>query len=122
MTLDELAASYDWREVFGEGNGGNTDKVLDACPPGAEVDLTPPTIADVAEVVASADGENDEAEWVGVFRLKDGRFLVASGWCDYTGWDCAAGNHLEVAATLADAIAFGLGDSQRARLGLASAA
>jgi hypothetical protein len=114
-----LLESCAWGEVFGEGSGGNTDKATDACPPGAAVDLTPPTRADVADVIAAAHGENAEAEWVGVFRLRDGRFLLATGWCDYTGFDCQAGNHLEVAASLADLLAVGLTDGQKRRLNLA---
>lgn len=88
IDLPALLDDYDWREVFGEGTGGNCDKSrVDACPPGAPVDLTPPTLADVAEVIAAANGENDGADWVGVFRLRDGRYLLATGGCDYTGWD-----------------------------------
>lgn len=86
--LPELLDSYDWAEVFGEGTGGNCDKSkVDTCPPGTEMDRTPPSRSDVAEVIAAANGEGDGDEWVGVFRLTDGRFLLASGWCDYTGWD-----------------------------------
>jgi hypothetical protein len=85
MTLDELQQSYDWAEVFGEGSGGNCDKKTDAvgaCSPTPE-----PSRADVAEILAMRDGENDGDVWIGVFRLKDGRYLHASGSCDYTGWD-----------------------------------
>lgn len=46
------------------------------------------------------------------------RFLVATGYCDYTGWDCQAANNLCVAKTLDDAIQFGLNESERVRLGL----
>lgn len=118
ITLEELQGSYDWCEVFGEGSGGNTDKVTDECPPGADVDRTPPNRSDVAEVIAAVNGENDGDDWIGVFRLKDGRFLVAEGSCDYTGWDCQAGNTLQVAATLNDAITFGLTPDQKTRLEL----
>lgn len=108
ITLEQLRTSYDWEEVFGEGGGGNCDQQTDACPPGSDVDTTPPKRADVAEVIAAVNGENDESSWVGVFRLNDGRFLVAQGSCDYTGWDCRAGNSLQVGRTLADVIQFGL--------------
>lgn len=121
ITLETLLQSYDWEEVFGEGGGGNTTKATDACPPGASIDMTPPTRADVVEVIAAVNGENDGVEWCGVFRLKDGRFLLATGSCDYTGWDCRAGNHLEVAASLEDILAMGLTEQQRSRLGLAAA-
>lgn len=118
IDLPEILTDYDWIEVFGEGTGGNTDKKTDPCPPGAEINLTAPLLADISEVIAAVNGENDGAEWVGVVRLQDGRFCVAEGSCDYTGWDCRAGNHLQVAATLDDAIRFGLSDEQRTRLGV----
>lgn len=87
VTLEHLQSDYDWAEVFGEGSGCNTDKTTDECPPGCGVDRTPPNRKDVAEVFAAVNGEPDAEDWVGVFRLKDGRWLAASGGCDYTGWD-----------------------------------
>ncbi len=33
---------------------------------------------DVVEILAAVNGYNDGDEWVGVFRMKDGRFLVAA--------------------------------------------
>ena len=87
ISMDQLMSDGNWAEVFGDESSGNTDKTTDECPPGSGVDRTPPTRADVAEIIAGVNGERDEDSWVGVFRLKDGRYLVASGWCDYTGWD-----------------------------------
>lgn len=87
VRLEDLPGDYDWKEVFGEGDGGHTTKDTDVCPPGSDVDATPPNIADVAEIIAAVNGENDGDEWAGIFRLNDGRFLMASGGCDYTGWD-----------------------------------
>lgn len=84
MSVEDLKESYDWAEVFGEGYGGNTT------PDVASLDGTPTDSVlrkDVEEVMASDDGESDGDEWLGVFRMKDGRFLAASGSCDYTGWD-----------------------------------
>lgn len=118
ITLDELRDSYDWAEVFGEGGGGNCNNETDACPPEADINCTPPTRADVVEIVAAVNGENDGPEWIGVFLLRDGRYLVAEGSCDYTGWDCQAGNTMQVAATLQDAIQFGLTPERQERLGL----
>lgn len=51
------------------------------------VSTTAFTRDDVAEIIAMAEGENDGAEWVGVFRLNDGRFAVLRAGCDYTGWE-----------------------------------
>ncbi len=50
--------------------------------------------------------------------LKDGRYLLATGSCDYTGWDCQGGNNLEVAHTLEDIIQYGLELGQKQRLGI----
>jgi len=86
-TLDEILSSYDWAEVFADESSGNTDKETSPIPELSGIDTTPPSRADVAEVMASVEGEQDERDWLGVFRLHDGRFLVASGGCDYTGWD-----------------------------------
>jgi hypothetical protein len=118
ITKDELLKSYDWGEVFGEGSGGNCDKQTDTIPDHIDLDATPPNRTDVAEIIAAVNGENDSDEWIGVFRLIDGRFLVASGSCDYTGWNCQAGNSLQVARTLADVLEYGLTKEQRERLAI----
>lgn len=119
IALEDLPNDYDWGSVFGELNTDNCNAPTEPIPPGADVDNSPAKRTDVAEIIAAVNGENDEDEWVGVFLLKDGRYLVASGSCDYTGWDCRAGNNLNVAATLEDAIRYGLSDSQRERLEIA---
>ncbi len=117
VTVEELQDDYNWEEVFGEGSGGNCDKTTDPCPPQSDIDPTPPMRSDVVEVIAAIDGENDGDDWIGVFLLKDGRYCVAIGGCDYTGWECQAGNSLQVAATLDDALTYGLTELQRERLG-----
>lgn len=118
ITLDQLKANSDWEAVFGEDSGGNTDRVVESAKPGLKVNLDEVSREDVKKIIAAANGENDGADWIGLFELKDGRFLIASGGCDYTGWDCHASNHLAVADSLTTAIRFGLGDSERLRLGL----
>ncbi len=87
VTLSQLLEDGNWAEVFADENSGNVDKTTSAVPPGCGVDCTPPSRTDVAEVVAAANGDNDGPNWIGVFRLHDGRWLVASGGCDATGWD-----------------------------------
>jgi len=79
----EIADDLDWMETFsllGEP---------DAVPPGSEVDCSAFSLDDVEHVYA-AFGESAEGygEWSGhaVFRLKDGRYGTAYGWCDTTGW------------------------------------
>ncbi len=51
------------------------------------MDISAPSRIDIAEIIAAVNGKNDRDSWLGVFLLKDGRFLVAEGSCDYTGWD-----------------------------------
>lgn len=71
--------SYDWREAFKYATQPNA--VVNSS---ARED--PCSIDDVAEVIATSDGENDGASWIGVFRMEDGRYLSLRAWCDYTGW------------------------------------
>ena len=88
MTIEELLADADWCNVFaddGEYSGGNCDKHTDAVPPTPPD--PPPTRKDVVRILASRDGEPDGDDWIGVFELRDGRYLFARGGCDYTGWD-----------------------------------
>lgn len=87
ITLEQMRSDYDWAQVFADKNAGNVNKDTDPCPPMSDVDTSPPSRDDVEEIIAAVNGENDGADWVGVFRLKDGRFLLAYGGCDYTGWD-----------------------------------
>lgn len=118
ITIKDLQSSYDWAEVFGEGDGGNTDRTVSETPPGSSVSTALVSRADVTEIIAAVNGENDGQSWVGLFLMQDGRYLIASGSCDYTGWDCREGNSLTVAATKEDAIRFGLDEGERARLGI----
>ena len=48
------------------------------------------------DTVHFAWGHNDDG-WDGgfIFTLKDGRKMVLTGWCDYTGWGCQDGAVLE---------------------------
>ena len=88
ITTEELLNDCDWAHVFGEANEPNCDATPEPLPPeDASVDLSMPKRSDVAEIIAAVNGENDSDAWDGVFRLNDGRYLLASGSCDYTGWD-----------------------------------
>jgi hypothetical protein len=115
ITINELLNDYDWAHVFADASYGNTTKDVDS-PDGTS--LEPFTRCDVEEILAAANGYNDGDSWCGLFVLNDGRYLAASGTCDYTGWDCQAGNTLTVAATADIAARFGLTDSERERLGI----
>ncbi len=118
ITLPELMECYNWAQVFADENDGNVDKSTTAVPPGSSVDITPPCRKDVVAIIAAVNGERDGDDWLGVFLLQDGRYLIAEGGCDYTGWDCRAGNSLSVASSLEDAIRYGLNPEQQQRLGL----
>lgn len=50
--------------------------------------LTEETIEDI---VAEVPGHNDDDNWWWILKIKDKGFLLLSGWCDYTGWDCQSG-------------------------------
>jgi len=118
ITIEELLEDGDWAQVFADESWGNVDKTVQVAPPGADVDDAPFGRQDVEEIIAAVNGENDAADWLGLFRLKDGRYAVCSGGCDYTGWDCQAGNSMTVCATVEDALQFGLSEFERERLDL----
>lgn len=115
---------YDWAAAFayaGEPNGYGSPDVILAAPwlDEGRVEPAPFTREDVQRVIYMQAGENDAADWLGVFELKDGRFATLSAGCDYTGWDCQAGGRARVASTLDILVRFGLTDGERDRLGIA---
>lgn len=77
--LPELC-DYDWREAF--------KYAVTPAPLIGDLVVTRNGFAreDVVEILYRADGQNEEEEWVGVFRLRDGRFAVLRAGCDYSGW------------------------------------
>jgi hypothetical protein len=111
MTTDEMRADSDWREAFAFA-------ATEHCRPTVQYTGSCEgfTIDDVAEVIASAEGENDGAEWLAVLRLRDGRFAFLAAGCDYTGWDCQADGRTWFAATLDDLTRWALTDDARLRL------
>ena len=117
MTIQELLDSPDWAQIFGEENDGNVDSVVHVVPPGSSASDAPVLRADVKCIVAMAAAENiDWRHWLGVFLLRDGRYLIASGGCDYTGWGCRANNCLIVCESMKDVIEFGLTIEERDRV------
>jgi hypothetical protein len=111
---------YDWAEVFGEGMGGNCKPIT---PGRAPMDTTTPNTSfgreDVDLIMGQSEGENDERSWIVWGQLKDGRWFIARGECDYTGWDCRAGNSGDVAPTAELLIRFGMDIDERTRFGVA---
>ena len=111
--------SYDWAEVFGEGSGGNCTPIQ---PNRAPHDKKTPagtfSREDVKKIYGQSEGERGERSWVVWGKLKDGRWFVARGSCDYTGWDCQAGNSGDVASSKADIVRFGLDKEERERFSI----
>jgi hypothetical protein len=73
-------------------------------------------VDDVAEILATDDGENDERQWVGVFRLTNGQFAFVEGGCDYTGWDCQSSAYGTVASSVDELVRWAMDDDARSRL------
>jgi hypothetical protein len=94
---------YDWRILFQAAGEREVDGYVESnvaadkpswvYPNWEDLGLPEPepaTRADVREIVLLHDGENDEEDWFGIFKLGGVRrenYLVISGGCDYTGWD-----------------------------------
>ena len=110
---------YNWAEVFGEGTGGNCTPIIpNRCPTDKETSIATFSREDVVILKGLSEGENDERDWVCWGQLRDGRWFVARGGCDYTGWDCQASNGGDVASSEADIIRFGMGNEDRERFGI----
>ena len=81
--------SFDWKSAFsyacGESDYCGTG-VPGAVGPGIPVTAEPFTRESVVEIVALSEGENYSTDWIGVFRLADGRYACLEAGCDYTGW------------------------------------
>lgn len=106
-TLDEMRDSYDWPEAFEYASGAESVR-------GATMRSF--TLDDVAEILGSVEGANDEADWLCVGRLNNGEFFVLSAGCDYTGWDCRAGGWCHVEPSLDELIQYGIPNRDRTRL------
>lgn len=110
MVDQKFLDDYDWQQAF---FFASPDAVVDD-----NVSTESFGIDDVDEIIAAEEGENDGDSWLGVFKLKDGRYAMLDAWCDYTGWDCQSGGTSRVASSLDSLIRFGLTNEQRDRLNL----
>lgn len=120
--LDQLN-EYDWAMAFqccGPAEPGdsayNTPSVSLAL--GATGSDAPFTREDVAEILGLSEGENDGPNWLGLFKLRDGRYAFLSAGCDYTGWDCQSGGSALVSDDL-EILKRNISPEERARMGLA---
>ena len=80
--MEAWQSDYNWEAAFEVACRGSISPAI----PGSEVDCSTFTPKDVESVLAMSEGENDGQSWVGAFGLKDGRFVMVSAWCDYSGW------------------------------------
>ncbi|CAM3878011.1 hypothetical protein COLU111180_12130 [Cohnella lubricantis] len=121
LGVPERLRDYNWKEAFGAA-GKEVGTELNGNPVVVQfaqaVSTEPFDRADVAEIMAIDDGENDGLNWIGVFLLKDGRYALIDAGCDYTGWGCQEWGEAAVCGTLAEMVRWGLSDEQRKRLKL----
>lgn len=106
--MKEELNNYDWEEVFGYNSPDRCVK--------DDADTSSFSREDVAEIIGMEDGYNDGDNWIGLFRLLDGRFVFIRAGCDYTGWDCQQWGQSHVAKELQDLIRFGMSLEERGRL------
>lgn len=59
---------------------------------------------DVLGIRAAVYGENDEADWYWIIKMKDGTWGLGQGGCDYTGWDCQSNFNFTPAKTMWEAL------------------
>ena len=100
--MDPRLNTGDWAQVFGEPVVASWDAThtyepesdmrVEVCH-GSTVSAAPFTREDVAEILYFHSNPDDHesgnlGDWDGcvVGRLKDGRYVACSGWCDYSGW------------------------------------
>jgi len=111
QALVDLRESYDWGCAFDAALVRGYTYRKDGADLGG--------IDAVVRIVAADEGVNDEMDWIGVFEMADGRYLVVRAGCDYTGWDCEASGSHEWYATEAEALSPNtLTVEERTRLGL----
>lgn len=109
--VTELQNDYDWKEAFAYAEEPSRCE-------GADCDVTPVLIGDVARVYHLRVGENDGASWLCIGRTKDGRVFYLTAWCDYTGWDCRASGQCWVSNDMDNLLQFGIDDDARTAFGL----
>jgi hypothetical protein len=79
------------------------------------------THCDVTEIIALSKGKKGEKDWIGVFKLKNGKYASLKAGCDKNGWNFMSDdNHTHgwtsMAETKEDIINFVLSDEDKLRL------
>lgn len=118
ITAAEMKVDYDWQQAWGFGDSTGYHAVgsyAERCE-GARCGDDPVGVANVAEVIAASEGENDASSWVAIARLDDGRFAFVDAGCDYTGWDCQAWGVVWVSDSIENLWRFGVTEDARGRL------
>lgn len=121
--IDPRLYDYDWFQTFAcvgeQGDEHNTAFNHGLAQPTEGVKRWKPKAykrSDVAEIIAIEDGDRDGPQWIGVFKMRDGRYLFVEAGCDYTGWDCQSGGTGWMSPTLEECVWHGMNDSARDRL------
>lgn len=116
---------WDWIKAFEcagpteyEWGADNTPDLRRANPQDTTTSLAPFQRKDVALVHAFAEGEPDEASWLCLGKLNDGRWFLLRAGCDYTGWDCQSDGCVDVAPDLDTLLSYGASNDERERLGV----
>lgn len=91
MILEELDAGdidSDWGHVFSYADPKTHPRKWSASRPITDTPVSQDSFTwqDVVDVLGTVAGDNAGSDWVGVFKLRDGRFALLTAGCDYTGW------------------------------------
>jgi len=78
----------------------------------------PLALQDVKRIDVFWTDDSSEPSFAWLLELEDGRWAAASGWTDYTGWDCQSGFSIQAYPTREDAIRLGLTGEHRVAMGL----
>jgi hypothetical protein len=73
---------------------------------------------DVAEAVALCDGAPHGSDWLGVLRLRDGRWACVRARCCGDGWSCHAEGSARVALSLETLVRHGMTEAEARRAGV----
>jgi len=111
MTIEQLHTSDDWYSAIREASLNVAGVV------GYTGSTDPFDVEDVVEILALANGEGEGPNWIGAFRLADGRYAWVQASCSVTGWDVGTG-YARVADSWQGLVQWAIGKNERARLGL----